>query len=174
MLFRELMLAGARRVPLSSGAVYSVDIYISLHICIYASLHSSLPSLSLQAFSCLLHLSIPFHFFLNTPPLEDVLQLSPSYVYPDTFQSPSLGCIFSRTPPPTPGWGPSQTSKRTTSSSGPSQCTGKASGRRVRAWATLYWAQSGQVPMPARNQRSGITTLSSQTFWYCSHWGWGQ
>ena len=89
----------------------------------------------------LLHLSISFHFFLNTPPLEDVLQLSPSYLYPDTFPSPSLGCIFSRTPPPTPGWGPSQTSKRTMSSSGPSQCTGKASGRRRRAWATLYWAE---------------------------------
>lgn len=60
------MLAGARRVPLSSGAIYSVGMYISLHICVYASLHSSLPSLSLQAFSCFCSIWVFLSFFSST------------------------------------------------------------------------------------------------------------
>lgn len=89
MLLRELTLAGARRVSLSSWALYSAGIYISLSLCVSLLFLYLSPCVFMSRSPPFMHLS-PF-FSLS---LEDVLQLLLSCLSPNRIQIPSPQLIF--------------------------------------------------------------------------------
>ena len=105
--------------------------------------------LSLLSLSRHFHVSAPYEYFFPFFSQHTTPWRCPSPVsilpVPRHLSESISGMHFLQTTTPHPRL-KSFTNKRTGSSSGPSQCTIKASGRRGRAWATLYRAQSGQVP----------------------------
>lgn len=83
MLFRELILAGARRVALSSWATYSVGIYVSLPLCLSLPLYlvfllSLSPSMCFHVWVSPLCVCVSFHFFSLKIPLLEAVPLTAS------------------------------------------------------------------------------------------------